>query len=252
MHVRDHAAFGDLEQIREKILEMDYYYSEMDLEMAPDPEMISFQVMPGEQTLRTIIPEKKYLKLQHSIQKSFGIDIQIYDHFYPMILSNLIQTTVLENQSELILDYHLYQMAREEGKKMRYLESLETQLDIFSKISLEAQLKSLLQLGRQPNKAKKQLKALVQDYAERNTRQMYHRTQKQLGKLRHKLLYDRNVKMAEKLAEELQETRAFVAVGAAHLFGYKGILRLLKNAGYQIRAVEAPSAMTEKIMKDKF
>jgi len=238
MHVRDHVAFSGLDQIIEKIRETEFYYSEMDLEPSLNPDLVSFQVMPGDQTLSSLIPEKKYLRLHRSIQKSFGINIQLYDHFYPMILSNLIQIAILENQSELILDYHLYHLAREEGKTMRYLESLEDQLSVFKNIPLEAQLKSLLQLGRQPVKAKKQLKALVNDYAEKNTRQLYHRTQKQLGKLRHMLLYERNIQMAEKLTEELKDSNAFVAVGAAHLFGYKGILRLLKKTGFQIQAVK--------------
>ena len=33
------------------------------------------------------------------------------------------------------------------------------------------------------------------------------------------------------------DTPAFVAVGAAHLFGYKGILRLMKKGGYKVGRV---------------
>lgn len=234
MHVRDKNAFGSLDFILNKIDECEYYYSEMDLENISDPEFINFQIMPGGQTLRDLIPGKKYQKLEKSIYKSFGFSIQPFDHLYPMILANMIQMSIMDHHSDLILDYHLYQWAQEKGKEMRYLESAKQQIDLFQSIPLDLQIKSLLELGRMPNKAKKQLTAMLTDYANKNTRGLYLRSKRQLGKLRHKLLYDRNVNMARKLRDELKYSSSFVAVGAAHLFGYKGLIRLMKQSGYKV------------------
>jgi len=235
MHVRDKNAFGGLGFIQTKIQECEFYYSEMDLNNISDPEFVRFQIMPEGQTLRDLIPEKKYLKLEKSILRSFGFYIRPFDHFYPMILANMIQMSILDHHSDLILDYHLYQWAEKKGKELRYLESAKQQIDLFKSIPLDIQIKSILQLGRMPNKAKKQLTTMLEDYANRNTRQLYLRSKRQLGKLRHKLLYERNEKMADKLRHELCNSSSFVAVGAAHLFGYKGLIRLMKKSGYTVR-----------------
>ena len=50
-------------------------------------------------------------------------------------------------------------------------------------------------------------------------------------------LYKRNQTMVERMAEHLAAGRAFIAVGAGHLPGERGILNLLASQGYQITRV---------------
>lgn len=52
------------------------------------------------------------------------------------------------------------------------------------------------------------------------------------------LIDARNARMVERMMPEIRQGGAFVAVGALHLSGERGILRLLENAGYRIRKVE--------------
>jgi len=51
------------------------------------------------------------------------------------------------------------------------------------------------------------------------------------------LVVDRNHRMVKRMQPRLQEGNAFIAVGALHLPGEKGILRLLENRGYRVKAV---------------
>jgi hypothetical protein len=54
-----------------------------------------------------------------------------------------------------------------------------------------------------------------------------------------KLLDDRNVKMAEKIDGYLKEKGpTFVCVGAAHLVGEKGLVKLLTAKGYKVEQVK--------------
>lgn len=52
-----------------------------------------------------------------------------------------------------------------------------------------------------------------------------------------RLLDRRNVRMVERMAPHLARGGAFVAVGALHLPGERGILRLLETQGYQVTRV---------------
>lgn len=52
-----------------------------------------------------------------------------------------------------------------------------------------------------------------------------------------RLIHSRNRRMVERMAPRLAEGRAFVAVGALHLSGRRGILNLLSDQGYQVTRV---------------
>ena len=47
----------------------------------------------------------------------------------------------------------------------------------------------------------------------------------------------RNYRMLERMQPRLREGNAFVAVGALHLPGDKGLLKLLRNKGYRVSPV---------------
>ena len=52
------------------------------------------------------------------------------------------------------------------------------------------------------------------------------------------LIYDRNKTWVQKLAAIMKAAPTFVAVGALHLPGDKGLLNLLKKQGYTVEAVK--------------
>jgi uncharacterized protein YbaP (TraB family) len=55
--------------------------------------------------------------------------------------------------------------------------------------------------------------------------------------MRKLLLYERNTIMAERFAEIARQESLFCAVGAGHLSGKKGLLRLLKKEGFKVRPI---------------
>jgi uncharacterized protein YbaP (TraB family) len=52
-----------------------------------------------------------------------------------------------------------------------------------------------------------------------------------------RLLYDRNARMLERMQLQLKTGAAFIAVGALHLYGEKGLLNLLERDGYRLTRV---------------
>jgi uncharacterized protein YbaP (TraB family) len=49
-----------------------------------------------------------------------------------------------------------------------------------------------------------------------------------------RLLFDRNTRMVERMRPQLKSGAAFIAVGALHLYGDKGLLSLLAREGYTV------------------
>lgn len=53
-----------------------------------------------------------------------------------------------------------------------------------------------------------------------------------------KLIDDRNINWVKQLPDLIKNNSCFVAVGALHLPGNKGLIKLLKNEGYKVIPVK--------------
>lgn len=58
------------------------------------------------------------------------------------------------------------------------------------------------------------------------------------SRMRQKILTDRNVVMAKRIAESAQDKKLFVAVGASHLAGETGLVSALRKAGFKVTLVK--------------
>ncbi|MDM8560297.1 TraB/GumN family protein [Candidatus Parabeggiatoa sp. HSG14] len=52
-----------------------------------------------------------------------------------------------------------------------------------------------------------------------------------------RIVDDRNINMVKRMEKRLQEGNAFIAIGALHLPGKLGVLKLLEQRGYLVSAV---------------
>jgi uncharacterized protein YbaP (TraB family) len=69
-----------------------------------------------------------------------------------------------------------------------------------------------------------------------------------IGEFTDLLLYDRNANWSKKLQELMPGSSLVIAVGAGHLPGKKGVLNLLREAGYTVEPVK--NEMIKKKTKD--
>ena len=76
-------------------------------------------------------------------------------------------------------------------------------------------------------------------YLRQDIQQLYRVSRKQLGKLRNLLLLDRNKRMAKRMVRMYSNETHFMAIGAAHLWGDKGVLSLLRKKGMILKPVRS-------------
>jgi uncharacterized protein YbaP (TraB family) len=89
------------------------------------------------------------------------------------------------------------------------------------------------------------IEALVQAYLARNLAAMQkigigggdNDMQQMSADFEQRLINDRNLLMAKRMQPQLQRGRAFVAIGALHLYGERGVLSLLQRAGWRLSRV---------------
>ena len=237
MHVRDQRAFGYKEIAEQKILLCDVYAAEMNLDEINQAAMADTMDMSQETSLSTLLKPKIYRRLEKLFKKQVGMPLAFFENSQPLLVTNVITESLLSVDMPLSLDATLWQFAKEQEKVTMGIESFEEQLDILSEISLDFQVKGLTDMVRNFKKFKKQLYKMTELYQQGNIRQLYKSSKKQAGNMRKLMFYDRNKIMADRIAKLVREQSIFVSVGAGHLSGGKGVLRLLKREGFKVRPV---------------
>jgi len=145
---------------------------------------------------------------------------------------------------ELGIDKHFLDAAKEQGKEIRSLETIEQQLDLFFEI--DDQLDDILvaEFLDQMEEIGPMIERMVYLWNSGDVDGLDKFLQEQVGEdpamkdFYYKLLDDRNVLMADKIDAMLQgDTDVFVVVGAGHFAGDMGIVSLLGEKGYEVEQV---------------
>ncbi len=237
MHVKDRRAFGFKEQVEQAILQCDSFASEFNLEEANHNLTATSMDLPNGQTLEDLISPKKYKKIKKVFFKQTSLDLDLLKHSKPMVVFNILSEAILSSDMQDSLDVYLWKFAKENEKVTLGIETLEEQLAIMEKISIEYQLKSLLTIAKSFKKFRKQTLKLTEYYENGQVQELYKASKKSLGPMRNIILYDRNYIMADRIAKLCQEQSIFTTIGAGHLPGKKGVLRLLKGKGFKVKPI---------------
>lgn len=195
----------------------------------------------GDETLKDHLSKKTYQQLQVYL-KELGVPLTLVEKQKPGIVVltlAAIQAQQTGLKPEQGIDLHFLRKIKND-KKILALETMDEQLRIFLDIEdadlllqdsfhslemVEEEMERLVNAWKQGDeKAMHQL--LFEDIVNENAaiRSLYER-----------LYFQRNIKMTNSIKGYLkQKGQYFVVVGAGHLIGDKGIVRLLQNAGYRI------------------
>jgi len=144
-----------------------------------------------------------------------------------------------------VLDMKLYQQALQAGKPVFGLESIQEQLAIFDDMPEQQQLVLLRDAVENFAEIEAMQGELVDAWLQRNLgalmsindAAMQAGDRQLAAEFQDRLIVRRNQLMAERLQPYLGEGNVFIAVGALHLPGETGLLNLLEQRGYAVRAL---------------
>jgi uncharacterized protein len=145
---------------------------------------------------------------------------------------------MLSEEMPLSLDETLWQYARQQDKIVLGVETYAEQIAIMLSIPIEYQVKNLMGIVKNTKAYRREIKRMTKQYKEANIQQLYRSVKKSSKGLRKLLVYNRNVIMAKRISKMAKEQTICVAIGAGHLAGAKGVLRLLKQEGFTISPVK--------------
>lgn len=218
-------------RVRQLVGQCELFACEMALDELPQMPM---RWAPAGWSLRQALPAARYEKVRHIIYKSFGIDIALFDHLPPLALISLLPRQVLGIEGHA-LDEELWQMARAMGKPCVGLETAAEQVAELLEVPIDQQVRELVRIGRNPAAFRRRLRKRRQLYLEGHMQMLYRLVRKESGRARKTIIDARNERMAARAWPLMQDQSVFIAVGAAHLPGHKGLLRLFKHRGARLQ-----------------
>jgi uncharacterized protein len=121
------------------------------------------------------------------------------------------------------------------------LETIEQQIAIFDNMDSLKLRNMVMDLVRKPHNQMDELQKMFDIYLKQNVDAMHDHIASNGGSMMEsseELLYQRNRNWVPKIRELVRKKRTLIAVGAGHLGGEEGVLRLLEKWGYKLTPVK--------------
>jgi uncharacterized protein len=171
--------------------------------------------------------------------KTIGSPLSVLEQVQPIFLVSMILPHYMGCQVKS-MEQELVRLLP--NLKVSGLETADKHMSFFDSMDVEQQLSSLLRLMREPNEGFEQVATLRELYSSQNMEGIYNHTfssEPTLHEFYDIILNKRNVQWIQDLMPILKSEPVFIAVGAGHLGGPEGMIRLLKDAGFTLTPIES-------------
>lgn len=240
-HVKDEAVFCFDSLVMDVLFQAEQLALELDLEKISFTEIMEAIVL--EKPLKDQISTEKYDLLDSLLKAASGMDLSLYGQVKPvflgMTLGEMGDTT--KGDREVPLDMYFLEIAKARDIPIHGLETLQEQIGAFDVMSVEQQTDWLIDLIEHPegNSMNMSMDSMIHYYRSSDIDKMAELINdsdlpKELTKA---LLDQRNTIMVNRFLTLAAEATTFAAVGAGHLGGENGIIKLLKEKGYKVTPV---------------
>ena len=243
IHVICPADMLPLEKVTSYLDKTDQLIMELDMD---DPNemkaMTSDITFRNGKTLVDYLTPAEYEKVDQMFQGLLGYSVDRLKMVKPSFLSVIAATSPksIGCSSPSSYDLSLVKIAAEKKMPLLGLETAQFQHQMMDKRPVEKQAKSLYEMAADPQKAANDLKQVIEAYKAQDTDKLHLVSESKMSKDKEFQAYaidDRNRDWIPKLEEIFRTKASFVAVGAGHFGGDKGVIKLLRSKGYQVRPI---------------
>ena len=234
------------ETLKTAIKETDKVYLELDMDnLFEMMQAVQKMKMRNDTTLSDLLSESDYKKVKAFFtSKSSMIPFSILETYKPMLAASMIMQTSTDCDNAISMEQIIMQQAKQDRKEIKGMETMTYQLSIFDSIPYEVQAKQLLAFITEndtEDKASKEYEEMASAYRNQELNKLEMLINKEefgVGNFADLLLYNRNRNWVVTMGKIFSANSAVIAVGAGHLPGEKGVINLLRKAGYKVDPME--------------
>ena len=229
------------------LAQTDQLLMEIDMDDAVEMgSMAKAMIIPDGKTIKDFLTDEQFAKVDTMITDLLGYSAERVKMVKPSMLMVLALTSPKAiGCKPTVYDMSLMQNAVASKKPVIGLETVASQIEVIDSQPLEKQAKDLYDMALKPEDSMLELKKLMEVYARHDPEKLFKLTDSMMKKDREfqrRLLDERNHAWIPKLETAFKDKPTFVAVGAGHLGGPKGVIKLLRGKGYRVVPVKLQSA----------
>lgn len=188
--------------------------------------------------------EELSVKVDSFLQENKSVSLSMFDNLN--VQSFLVQMSLMGMDCPMGVGYDLLflQEAVRNEMPIKGLESIQTQIDLFMNQPEEESFKAIEYFVDNFSEMKAQTSSLIEMYKVQDIQGLYEVTvsgykdsEYSFGGNVEDLLDNRNMNWIPVIENQIKEIPTFIAFGAAHLAGEKGVIHLLRERGYTLTPV---------------
>ena len=197
----------------------------------------------GKESLRSVLSAEEYSSVQKLFESEFGIGSSKFEKDYarlkPLAIS-IAMTRLSLGEKILFYDLELVKAAKKNGLDTYSLEHIEREAEALNQYPMKDQVHALMHSVANFGDQKKEFQLLMRDYPHGDLDKIFSYTVHPMENnpvFIEEFYYKRNEEWLPKIDKMVHDKPSFIAVGISHLKGERGLLSLLKEKGYTLKAV---------------
>lgn len=217
------------------------------LEIDMDDPMLQMQMMQGMTmkngvTISSLVSEEEFVIIDEFLQKNIGMSAKMINTFKPFMLNSMLLPKLLDCEFQSV-EMELMKVTKAQNEEVYGLETIGDQLQVFDKIPYQDQVNELLKTAKSDlSKEKAEMKKIMDVYKTKDIEKMLVVMDESDNTIsadnKDVLLVNRNRNWIPVIEKVIKSTPTFFGVGAAHLAGDDGVIKLLRKQGYKVEAVK--------------
>jgi uncharacterized protein YbaP (TraB family) len=228
------------DSLRFAIDRSDKIYFELDMDnMLEMVGMVKHMKMRDDVKLKDLLTDAEYNRLKayfdtHKTVLSFNM----IERYKPFFISALLQQQGMPCEAKDGMESVIMKYAKRQRKEIKGLETMAFQASIFDSIPYQDQARELIRFVDSADTQRDKMKELMDVYLEQDLDKMMQMTMTEdmgMPNALDLLLFQRNARWVQSMQQISGTETLIYAVGAGHLPGDKGVIQLLRDAGFRVR-----------------
>ena len=232
--------------MKKVISECDEVYFEIDMDnLFEMMGAMSKMKMIGDTTLKDLLNDSDYVKVKKYFEsKSTLLPFSVLETYKPILASSTLSQSAMPCDGATAMEQVIMSAAKENKKNIKGLETMAQQAGMLDSIPYKFQATELVKYidsAATSSNEDKMMNEMFDAYRQQDLKKLEDLmvdTDAGLSGFTDILLYNRNATWVEKMKTLMKEKTLLFAVGAGHLPGEKGVINLLKKAGYTVTPVD--------------
>jgi len=218
-------------------------YLELDMDdESMQMKMMSHIMMKDGATMESLASAEDFKIVDAFLTKNIGYSAKMVSTVKPFMVSAMLYPKMIDCPMQSV-ESELMKVAKEQKEEVFGLETVEDQMNVFDAIPYQEQMNELVKTAKDDMKKDiTEINSLLAVYKAEDIDGMVELSKKSENVMTSKydgvLLIDRNKNWIPKIAAIAKDKPTFFGVGAAHLGGENGVIKLLRKQGYTVEAVK--------------